>query len=38
MQMKVSELNYIGHTWMAELCRQEDLGDVTADPCITNED
>ena len=36
--MQVSERNYVGHIRVAELYMQEDLDDVTADPCITNED
>lgn len=36
--MYVSELNYAGYTWLAELYMWEDVDDVTADPYIANED
>lgn len=38
MQMWVSELNYVGHTRVAELYMRGDVDDVTADPYIANED
>lgn len=36
--MQVSELSYVGHTWVAERYMWRALDDVTADPYIANED